>query len=128
MVLNPFQAFVARSLDRSVTMPVSRFIVPAMALHACLTGAILKVDFGQQTASHRLTRRAAGVVAITARQNPYYVLGGSYFTNITIGTPPQTIEVQLDTGSPDLGINTPRGCSNSTCVGGTCESRSEGSI
>ena len=53
-------------------------------------------------------------------QNPM----AQYFVNLSIGTPPQVVLVQLDTGSNDLVLNTPNsvfcmnpdnGCENATC-------------
>lgn len=48
---------------------------------------------------------------------------GLYYVNASVGTPPQTVSLQIDTGSSDIwmfGINS---CNTSTslCLGGVCE-------
>ena len=105
-------------------MSFIHLIIPVLVLHSRLACAALRIDFGKRAHTPRMSPRDAGTVEVTAEKNLYYVMGGSYFANITVGTPPQTIEVQLDTGSPDLGVNTPQGCTSTTCVGGLCEYKS----
>ncbi|KAL9065338.1 MAG: hypothetical protein Q9157_007504 [Trypethelium eluteriae] len=90
-------------------MPSVRFVFTLLALQSNLACFALQVDFGKRAQAPRIFPREAGTVEITAEKNLYYTLGGSYFANITVGDPPQSIQVQLDTGSPDLGINTPEG-------------------
>ncbi|MCJ1386019.1 hypothetical protein MMC17_009144 [Xylographa soralifera] len=52
-----------------------------------------------------LSRRQSGTVSTPAINKN--TLGTTYNANITVGTPPQAIAVQIDTGSSDLWMNTP---------------------
>lgn len=39
----------------------------------------------------------------TADLNNYpFIGGGFYFVNVTVGTPPQTVQLDIDTGSSDV--------------------------
>ncbi|KAI9711513.1 MAG: hypothetical protein M1820_002076 [Bogoriella megaspora] len=99
-------------------MSTLRTILTFFALHCYVSSTALRIDFGKRTHIPRLSKRDAGTVEIPAQLNLRYTVAGSYFANISIGNPPQTVEVQLDTGSPDLGINVQQACQNK-CVGGT---------
>jgi hypothetical protein len=50
---------------------------------------------------------------------------GVYYVNATVGTPPQDVELQIDTGSSDVWVFGPNSCDPSSfpCVGGVCESK-----
>lgn len=51
-----------------------------------------------------------------------------YYANVTVGTPGQNIALQVDTGSSDVwmsSISSP-GCVSSTCIYGSCTSKSHG--
>jgi hypothetical protein len=47
-----------------------------------------------------------------------------YYVNATVGTPPQEVRLQIDTGSSDVWMFGPDSCdsSTSTCLGGACKS------
>jgi Eukaryotic aspartyl protease len=46
----------------------------------------------------------------------------NYFIETQIGTPPQTVELKIDTGSSDTWAYTPAACSAVNCQGGSCKS------
>ena len=48
---------------------------------------------------------------------------GMWYTKLSLGTPPQTVEVLLDTGSSDLWVPSAKlsDCLQSECPGGSCE-------
>jgi hypothetical protein len=50
---------------------------------------------------------------------------GLYFVNASVGTPPQEVQLQVDTGSSDVWMFGPHSCNPSTslCLGGDCESK-----
>lgn len=52
-------------------------------------------------------------------------IDGLYFVNASVGTPPQDVQLQIDTGSSDVWMFGPHSCSRSTslCLGGDCESK-----
>ena len=48
---------------------------------------------------------------------------GLYYVNASVGTPPQEVSLQIDTGSSDVWMFGPHSCNASTsqCLGGNCE-------
>lgn len=46
---------------------------------------------------------------------------GAYGINITVGTPGQLVEVQLDTGSSDFWVHSAKECSQIDCIGNGCK-------
>jgi hypothetical protein len=53
------------------------------------------------------------------------VMYGLYFVNASVGTPPQKVQLQIDTGSSDVWMFGPKSCNTATspCLGGDCESK-----
>jgi hypothetical protein len=53
------------------------------------------------------------------------ITNGLYFVNASVGTPPQNVQLQIDTGSSDVWMFGPHSCNTSTspCLGGGCESK-----
>ena len=54
------------------------------------------------------------------------VVNNLYFVNASVGTPPQLVQLQIDTGSSDVWMFGPNSCDDSTspCLGHACESKS----
>lgn len=73
--------------------------------------------------AYRLGRRAA-----TTKQEVInnYVSRGGYFATCSLGTPPQELVLQLDTGSSDIWVPSSQAevCSEGDCTLGTCTYRS----
>jgi hypothetical protein len=51
------------------------------------------------------------------------ILNGLYYVNASVGTPPQLVQLQIDTGSSDVWMFGPNSCDTTTspCLGGECE-------
>jgi len=56
--------------------------------------------------------------------------GGFYLVNVTVGTPPQTISLDIDTGSSDVWMFGPQSCEEQTslCYGGSFDSSASTSV
>lgn len=53
----------------------------------------------------------------------YYALsGGSYWLNASVGTPPQLVQLVVDTGSSDVWVFGPGSCDRNHCLGPVCKS------
>jgi hypothetical protein len=74
------------------------------------------------TRSSNLRKRSA-TISTDLDLNEHWVFSGGYFLDLDVGTPPQRIEVLLDTGSSDLFIPSAGAgsCLNNHCPGGSCK-------
>lgn len=88
---------------------------------------VVKMDLSRSPATsssnvagRRLARRNSITVPVMNA-----VSQGLYFVNATVGTPPQTVQLQIDTGSSDIWFFGPDSCDESTspCLGGVCRLR-----
>lgn len=108
-------------------------LLPLLLASSSLAG-VVPIPIWKQPASARdHTRRDIHSRATVLEQIDNSRQRGSYYANITVGTPPQPISVILDTGSSDLWIlaKTADVCLNPDlikqlpgdvgCIGGTCE-------
>ena len=110
----------------------ANLLLPLLLASSSLAG-VVPVPIWKQPASPQLARRDIHSRASVLQLLDNSHLRGSYYANITVGTPPQPISVILDTGSSDLWIlaKTADVCLDPSiiqqplgdvgCVGGTCE-------
>ncbi|KAF2236257.1 acid protease [Viridothelium virens] len=96
------------------------FLFPLFLLVNDIVEAAVKVDFTKRAGSPTLGRRTVGV---TGKKDLTYELGGGYYATISVGNPPQPVELLIDTGSSDLVVQSPQSCGNrgkqNPCGGGT---------
>lgn len=80
-------------------------------------GGIVQWDVHKPHSKAKVGKRSAGTFTETI-ENDY----DAYFATCTVGTPPQEVTLQLDTGSSDiwLPLSTAEICEESECSRGTC--------
>lgn len=105
-------------------------LIPLVAATGTLSLGVHKRDaFGNRSPAARGVYKRQTSSAGTVEESVYDVLpwslGGAYYTNVSVGTPPQVQTVILDTGSSDLyfDASTAPACENSasldSCRGGS---------
>jgi hypothetical protein len=85
----------------------------------CAEPKVVKMAMSRSgNVNQRLARRNHVSVTVTNDVNE-----GLYFVNATVGTPPQPVQLQIDTGSSDIWFFGPNSCdtSSSPCLGGECQ-------
>jgi Eukaryotic aspartyl protease len=75
----------------------------------------------------RVTKRDSFTVTLT---NYPYLGGGFYFVNATVGTPPQEVQLDIDTGSSDVWMFGVHSCdiTTSVCAGGAFDDTQSTSV
>jgi hypothetical protein len=95
-------ALLAPVLGTPVSLPVKRSASPG----------VLAMPISRKSRS--ISKRDGFQVALSNEE--YY-----YSMSVGIGSPPQSISLELDTGSSDTWAFSPSACSSVTCVGGPCK-------
>jgi hypothetical protein len=108
-------------------------LAPLLLASSSLAGVVPIPIWKNPAAPRHLNQRDLHSRATVIQTLDNSHLRGSYYANITVGTPPQPISVVLDTGSSDLWIlaKTADVCLDPSlieqaagdvgCIGGTCE-------
>lgn len=91
-------------------------LIATLALLGSSTGEVLN------TFRMPVYRRPSSILQNPVKFEKEWIPFGEYFTELAVGTPPQKVELMLDTGSSDLWVPSARepGCLASECVGGSC--------
>ena len=111
---------------------LTSFLVATSALPILASASVVQWDIAQNPAvqaaqiarrSLALQRRASNTVTASLGNAEQ---AGLYFANITVGTPGQDLQVQIDTGSSDTWVPSSRAsiCSDQQeggCSGGSCK-------
>lgn len=90
-------------LSRSPAMKgtsIAAGAVLAAAVNAATPEGVVQLDVGRRQPHPRVLRRAGDNTDLTTINNN--LSQGGYFATCKIGTPPQTLTLQLDTGSSDI--------------------------
>ena len=75
------------------------------------------MPFGRSRPRHALSKRDTNPLSVNIGNS---VLYGLYYVNASVGTPPQFVQLQIDTGSSDVWMFGPGACSgDAQCLGGT---------
>ena len=97
---------------------LSALLLAALLAVAESSSKVVPMKFSKHKRSPNLEKRNTLSVNVgNAFQN------GLYYVNASIGTPPQEVKLQIDTGSSDVWMFGPRSCDteSSDCLGGGCE-------
>ncbi|KAI1462908.1 aspartic peptidase domain-containing protein [Daldinia caldariorum] len=92
-----------RSLSLIATVSVAVITAAAAAAAAADTNSqkVIPVSFGRSTTKQPALRRRVGTYSQELNNN---LTGGGYYAQVTVGTPPQTVDLVVDTGSSDVWI------------------------
>ncbi|KAK6952170.1 hypothetical protein Daesc_006703 [Daldinia eschscholtzii] len=90
-------------------MRILSALATAVAAAAAAAGAatstssqkVIPVSFGRSTTRQPALHRRAGTYSQELNNN---LTGGGYYAQVTVGTPPQTVDLVVDTGSSDVWI------------------------
>lgn len=110
------QATCALAALLSLLGPVDSNPVPLPFSHDVLGGKSIRMPFTKRLSTRSAVKRDGSLVATLS--NDVY----SYDITIEVGTPAQTVNLQLDTGSSDLFVLAPNSCdtNNCSCPSGGC--------
>lgn len=100
--------------------------VDASPVAAELTGRkVVSMPFSRRHDARDLEviKREVGAISVSLGNAQRGTRGiGIYYVKMTAGTPPQTLQLQLDTGSSDLWMFSKQSCESEdiNCLGGIC--------
>jgi len=98
------------------TAIVSGFVVLLTCLHlVCAEPKVVKLDIAGRPKETLRKRETYGVTIGNAFSH------GLYYVNASVGTPPQTVQLLIDTGSSDVWMFGPNLENCQECLGGICE-------
>ncbi len=83
---------------------------------------IQRRHYQESTFGNLSNRKRSSTLLSDLDLNDKWIFSGGYFLDIEVGTPPQQLQVLLDTGSSDLFIPSAEAarCLNHNCPGGRC--------
>ena len=90
--------------------PINTGPVPSISLPGSSEPPALKMPFAKRLSKKSKTKRDDSVVASLLNE----VM--SYDITVEVGSPAQTVNLQLDTGSSDLWVLAPGTCDTATCI------------
>ena len=91
------------------------FALACLIEHASSNPKVMPMKFGRLQPRQALQKRDTLSVDLGNA-----ITSGLYYVNASVGTPPQLVQLQIDTGSSDVWMFGPDACSDaSSCVGGT---------
>jgi Eukaryotic aspartyl protease len=107
------------------TSKYARALLAVSTLMACIQAAPVTLS-AKRTAEPKTIRMPISKQArdISKRQAPVASLENEvfkYFIQVQVGTPPQAMSLELDTGSSDTWVFSDSGCSDVGCDQGSCE-------
>ncbi|KAI8956507.1 aspartic peptidase domain-containing protein [Daldinia sp. FL1419] len=76
-------------------------LIVSFATNVTTAQKVIPVSFGRSTARQPALHRRAGTYSQELNNN---LTGGGYYAQVTVGTPPQTVDLVVDTGSSDVWI------------------------
>jgi predicted aspartyl protease len=102
---------------KSITL-LALVALPALASAKTLSLPIFQPEKRNIHARSKLARRASGTASVSLGND---VQDGLYYVNATVGTPGQTVQLQIDTGSSDIWMFSPSACQEAHCLGHSCK-------
>lgn len=97
--------------------------IGVLTLAGTALAGVVQLDIARRGTPDLLSRRSDTFTSNLMNN----VSAGAYVTTVEVGTPPQAVTLQLDTGSSDTWVAASNAsvCSNGGCFYGSCESSSQ---